>query len=139
MMGTATLSSRYLELLREFPLRPIHSDEEHERAIEVVTSLAKRLSRLTPDERDYLDVLSDQVERYESAIYPEPDVAPHEMLRELIDNRMSTQTRIARDLGIQESVMSEYLSGKRKMGLKAVENFSRYFHVDPGLFIAEGH
>ena len=135
-MAMASVSPLYLKLIREFPLRPIHTEEELDQAIAVVDSLVVRMDELAPEEHDYLDILSDIVEKYESEIYPEPDVPPHVMLRELIAFRGATQADVARETGIGESVLSELLRGKRKMGRKTIETLARYFQVDPGLFFA---
>jgi HTH-type transcriptional regulator / antitoxin HigA len=136
-MATSTVSPLYLKLIRRFPLRPIRTEEELDRAIAMVDSLVVRMDDLTKDEQDYLDVLSDLVEKYESEIYPDPNVPPNVMLRELIALRGVTQTDVACDTGIAESVLSEILRGKRKMGRKTIETFARYFHVEPGVFFTE--
>jgi HTH-type transcriptional regulator / antitoxin HigA len=136
-MATSTASPLYLKLIRVFPLRPIRTEEDHDRAIAVVDSLVTRMDRLTPDERDYLDILGSLIERYESEIYPEPDLPPHEMLRELIRARGITQADVARATGIRESVLSEVLSGKRIMGRKTIEELSRFFSVDPGVLFPD--
>src|ERR1700737_2470458 len=75
---------RYLELVRAFPLRPIRSDEQLDQAIEVIASLLDR-EQLEPGEKDYLDVLSDQVERYEETNVPIPRASDAEILRHLIE------------------------------------------------------
>jgi len=135
-MAVASLSPLYLKLIRTFPLRPIRSEEELDRAIAVVDSLVIRMDDLAPEEQDYLEIQSDIVEKYESEIYPEPVVPPHMMLRELIAFRGATQAEVARATGIGESVLSELLRGKRTMGRKTIETLARYFKVDPGLFFA---
>jgi HTH-type transcriptional regulator/antitoxin HigA len=136
-MATPTVSPSYLKLIRRFPLRPIRTEEELDRAIAVVDSLVARVRDLTRDEADYLDVLSDLVEKYETETYPEPDVPPHAMVRELIVARGITQGEVARATGIGESVLSEIIKGKRKMGRKTILTLGRYFHVDPGVFLAD--
>jgi HTH-type transcriptional regulator/antitoxin HigA len=141
VMAVGSISPLYLKLIRRFPLRPIRTEEELQHAIAVIDSLVVRMDGLAPEEQDYLDVLSDLVEKYESEIYPEPDVPPHVMLRELIAFRGVTQTEVARTTGIGESVLSEILRGKRKIGRKTIERLTRYFHVDPSLFfppVADG-
>jgi transcriptional regulator with XRE-family HTH domain len=72
----------------------------------------------------------------ESETYPEPDVPPYVMLRELIAVRGATQAEVARETRIGESVLSEILRGKRKMGRKTIGTLAGYFRVDPGLFLA---
>jgi HTH-type transcriptional regulator/antitoxin HigA len=136
-MATQAVSPDYLRLIRRYPLRPIRSEEELDRAIAVVNSLVTRMDALGPDERDYLDVLSDLVEKFETETYPEPDVPPHEMLREMIAFRGVTQAEVAHATDIRESYLSEILSGKRKMGRKMIGTFARYFDVEPGVFFPD--
>src|SRR5437899_6952002 len=76
----------YLDLVRQFPLRPIRSETELDRAIAMINSLLDR-DQLSPAEEDYLDVLGDLVERYEDHAHPIPDVSDEEMLRFLIDQK----------------------------------------------------
>ena len=56
--GTGNPRDRYFVLVRAFPLRPLRSDEDLGRAIQVVDSLVGKPS-LSQDEEDYLRVLSD--------------------------------------------------------------------------------
>jgi len=100
MATTSTVSPAYIKLVRKFPLRPIRSEADLDRATAMVKSLVVRLPELTPDERDYLDVLGDLVEKYEEVHYPIRDVPPHEMLRELMgDNKaMVHNLREAREV-----------------------------------------
>ena len=70
----------YLDLVGQFPLRPIRSEKKLDRAIAMINSLLDR-DRLSPAEADYLDVLGDLVERYEDKHHPIPDVSDGEMLR----------------------------------------------------------
>src|SRR5947209_18286411 len=62
---------RYLDLVRRFPLRPIRSEAELDRAIAMIDSLVDQ-ETLSLDEQDYLDVLSDIVEKYETETHPLP-------------------------------------------------------------------
>ena len=55
---------RYLELIQQFPLRKIKSDDELDVATRVIHSLIDQ-DQLSPAEHDYLDVISDLVEEYE--------------------------------------------------------------------------
>ncbi len=62
-------SASYLRLIRRFPLRPIQSEAQLERAITVIDELLDR-DGLDPAEQDYLEVLGDQVARYEDEAHP---------------------------------------------------------------------
>lgn len=126
---------RYLELVRRHALRPIRSDEELGRAIEVIDSLIVR-GDLDPGEQDYLDILTDIVEKYEADAHPMPPVSDAVLLRHLIEARGITQSKLADDVGIANSTISEVLAGKRQLIRKQIVALARYFHVDPGAFLA---
>lgn len=123
----------YLELVRRVPLRPIRSDEELDRAVEMIDALLDRES-LNQDEQDYLDVLSDLVERYETEEHPIAPVSDAEMLRHLLEAKGASQADLARETGTAESTISEILSGKRNLSRAHIGKVSRYFHVEPGVF-----
>lgn len=125
----------YLTLVRAFPLRPIRDEAGLDRAIVMVNSLLDR-DDLDPGEDDYLDVLSDLVEKYEADHHPLPAVSEAEMLRHLIEARDVTQSRLAADTGIAESTVSAILSGKRGLSRNHVAALARYFRVSPAVFIA---
>jgi HTH-type transcriptional regulator/antitoxin HigA len=125
----------YLRLIRRFPLRPIQSEEELDRATAVMNELLDR-DDLDPAEDDYLDVLGDLVERYEDKAHPIPDVSEGEMLAFLIEQKDVKQVDVSRGAGIAESTLSEVLAGKRKLTRGQVEKLARYFGVEPGVFLA---
>jgi HTH-type transcriptional regulator / antitoxin HigA len=128
-------SDRYLDLFRAFPIRPVRSDSELDRAVAMIDSLVDR-EELEPDEQDYLDVLADQVEKQESEQHPLPAVPEADLLRHLIEARGITQLQLATDTGIVESTISNILSGKRAMSRKHIAAFASYFHVSPAVFIS---
>lgn len=125
--------SRYLELIRNFPLRPIRSERELDEATEAIHSLIDR-ETLSGAEQDYLDVLTNLVEAYESVHYPEEPVSDAQMLRFLIEMKDVTQIEAAKGAGIAESTISEVLSGKRKLNRAQIGKLARYFRVEPGAF-----
>jgi HTH-type transcriptional regulator/antitoxin HigA len=122
--------------VQKFPLRPIRSDQDLDRAIAIINSLIDR-SGLSPDEDDYLDVLGDLVEKYETEHHPMLPVSDADMLRHLIEARNTTQARVATDTGIAESTISAIVSGKRGMNRKHIELVARYFKVKPAVFISD--
>ena len=125
----------YLELVRQFPLRPIRTDAELDRAIALINSLIDR-DDLDQDEDDYLDVLGDLVEKYETEHHPIPPLSDAEMLRSLIASREITQARLAAESGIAESTVSAILSGKRVLNRGHIETLARYFRISPAVFLA---
>ena len=125
--------SRYLKLVRQFPLRPIRSDDELDKAIRMVDSLLDR-QELEPEEEDYLEVLGDLVERYQREAHPMPPVSDAEMLRHLIEAKGVSQTEVSGATGIADSTISEVLKGKRSLNRTHISKLTRYFKVSPGVF-----
>src|SRR5438105_241564 len=76
----------YLKLVRQFPLRPIRSEEELDQALVMLNTLLDR-GILEAAEADYLDVLGDLVERYEQQAHPSEEVSNAAMLEFLIDQK----------------------------------------------------
>jgi HTH-type transcriptional regulator / antitoxin HigA len=68
--ATTPAPDAYLDLVRAFPLRPLHSIEELDRAIAAIEALADRRDEWGAAENDYFLVLALLIERYEDEIYP---------------------------------------------------------------------
>lgn len=135
---TATvLPEGYRKLMFQFALRPIQSDADLDRAIAVVDSLLDR-DDLDAGEQDYLDVLSDLVERYEDQTDPPRDVSDAEMLRFLMEQRAVKQVELSRVTAIAESTISAVLTGKRTLNRSQIGKVASYFHVSPGVFAFDG-
>jgi HTH-type transcriptional regulator / antitoxin HigA len=128
-------NDRYLELVQQVPLRPLRSEAELDRAIAMIEVLLAQ-DRRNPDEEDYLDVLSDLVEKYEDEHEPMPPVSGADLLRFLIESQETTQAKVATATGIAESTISEILAGKRALNRKHIEALSRHFHVSPVVFLS---
>jgi HTH-type transcriptional regulator/antitoxin HigA len=128
---------RYLALIDRFPLRPLKSDEDLDAATKVLDSLTDRLDELAPEEQDYLDILTDIVERYEDETIPLPAVSDQDLLRHLIEAKGVTQTEVAKETGIVVSTISEVLAGRRKLNRAHINRLARYFNVGPGVFAFE--
>lgn len=130
------IEDRYLDLIRQFPLRPLRSDADLDAAIAIIDALIDR-SSLTAPEQDYLDVLSDLVEAYETEKVPIRPVGDADLLRFLIEQKSVTQAGAATGAGIAESTISEVLAGKRKLNRTQIAKLARYFHIEPGAFLSE--
>ena len=128
----------YFDLVRRFPLRPLQSDGELDRAIAMIDELVTR-DDLSPGERDYLDVLSDLVHKYESAEHPIPSASEADVLRFLMEARGLTQTQLAAETGISVSTLSEVLAGQRgrRLSRDNIGILARHFHVSPAVFFDE--
>jgi HTH-type transcriptional regulator/antitoxin HigA len=136
-MATATRKGKardlYLELVLRFPLRPVRSEKELSAAVKMVDSLLDRKD-LAAEEEDYLEVLGDLIELYESEAHPIAPVSDMEMLRHLIEAKGVSQAAVSKATGIVDSTISEVLKGKRSLNRGHIGKLARYFRVSPGVF-----
>ncbi len=133
-MITADSKNRYLELVSQFPLRPILSEEDHERGLTMIETLLSQ-DRRTRDEDDYITVLSGLIEAYEDRDALPREVSEADLLRHLIEARGVSQSQLAADTGIAVSTVSEILSGRRRLNRDHITALARYFHVSPSVFL----
>jgi len=128
---------RYLELIRENPLRVIRSEDEYERAIATLDRLSDRGNDRTHDETEFVLALSVFVEKYEEEHHPIPPVSGVDMLRYLIETHQRTQNDVATGTGLADSSISEILAGKRKLSVKHIQALARFFKVKAAVFLDE--
>jgi HTH-type transcriptional regulator/antitoxin HigA len=124
-------------LIRQFPLRPIDSEAELDRATAVMNALLDR-DNLHSAETDYLEVLSQLVERYEDSHHAisTTDLTDGEMLAHLIEAKAVTQAAVARDAGVAESTLSQVRWGRRRLTRSQNGKLAKYFNVSPAVFVS---
>ena len=114
-------------------LNIVHADAALDEAVRMVDSLLDRKD-LAPEEEDYLDVLGNLVEQYESEAHPIAPVSDAELLRHLIEAKGVSQTQVSDATGIADSTISEVLKGKRSLNRGHIGKLGRYFGVSPDVF-----
>jgi HTH-type transcriptional regulator / antitoxin HigA len=138
----AKTADDYLDLVRRFPLRPIHTQVSYDQASEILMNLVGRADDgLTPGESDYADVLSRLVRDY--------DEQHSSLLRQKIAGRKSSPIAVLKYL-MEEHGMntitlgklvggsgqaSMILSGKRELSKANIRTLAERFKVSPALFI----
>jgi HTH-type transcriptional regulator/antitoxin HigA len=130
-------TAHYFKLVRTFPLRRIRSDEELAAALEVVQSLMT--AELDEGAADYLDMLTEAVEKYERKAHPIPDASEGDMLLFLMENRRLSQSELARQTGIVQSTISAVVKGARQLTRDQITTLAGYFKVSPLVFLPEGN
>jgi HTH-type transcriptional regulator / antitoxin HigA len=105
--------------------------EAYTKALFALTSLENP----TPSEVEAIELLTLLIERYEEDRFALPQASPSEVLRFLLDRHGLKQRDIAEELG-GESVVSEVLSGRRKLNAMHIERLSARFHVSPAVFFS---
>ena len=128
-------SSRYRQLIREFPLREIRTKKDAETATEILDRLfSDRYS--DKGEAAYVFVLAKLVEDYENKYDPTPDAATGlDILRSLVEENSIKQNELAELLGIGQSAVSMILSGERPLTAEHARRLGKRFGLNPGTFI----
>lgn len=128
----------YLRLVATLPLRPIRNERELNRAINMVDRLLDR-PKLTRAEQDYLEVLTDLIEKYEADNDPIEPVPDAEMLRFLMESRGMTQKELASATEIVNTTLSAVLHGKRRLSRDHIGRVAAFFGLSPAAFEFGGH
>jgi HTH-type transcriptional regulator/antitoxin HigA len=129
---------KYFKLIHRFPLRVIRSESQYDAAITIVQSLAIRgEANLDPGESDYLDALTSLIESYENAHHAiQPDgLRPHQRLKWLAAQSGLSQAKLAKVLGVRQSLIPLIFRSHRELTLSHVRKLANYFHVTPNYFI----
>lgn len=122
----------YIDLLLEFPPRPIHSEEGLDAVQKVVYDLIDR-GNLSDDEKDYMNVLCTLVEQYEQIHHPIPDIYGVELIEALLEEFDLKQKDLV-PIFKTESIVSAVLNGHRKLMTEHIEKLAEFFHVSPAVF-----
>jgi HTH-type transcriptional regulator / antitoxin HigA len=128
----ATLLANPAKMIERGAPHLIRSEEQ----LETYTKALYRLTserHPTPAQVEAIELLTLLIERYEEEHYMLPKASPADVLRFLLAQHGLKQRDIAADLG-GESVVSEVLSGKRKLNAAHIELLSKRFRVSPAIF-----
>jgi HTH-type transcriptional regulator/antitoxin HigA len=138
MSTTTSLKTdrRYLNLVRQFPLRPIRSKRNLDRAMKIAGHLATYDEGTLPlGEQDYLDALTVFIEDYQRRHPVDmPEVTPLAMLKHLMEQHDMNVTELGRIIGSQSNA-SLILSSKRAISKRVMGLLSEHFGVARGVFL----
>ncbi|HBC42447.1 helix-turn-helix domain-containing protein [Pseudanabaena mucicola] len=124
----------YIDLLTEFPPRPIYSEQDLDAVQKVVDDLIDR-GNLSDDEKDYMNVLCTLVEQYEQIHHPIPDIYGVELIEALLEEFDLKQKDLV-PIFKTESIVSAVLNGHRKLMTEHIEKLAGFFHVSPAVFFS---
>ena len=125
-------SSSYMELLKTFPPRRITAEEELTATQKEIDSLLDK-GELTPDEREYLNVLGTMVYEYEQTLEPIPDIYGVALLKALI-KEFELRPKDLVPLFKTESIVSDILCEKRQLTTEHIHKLAEFFGVSPAVF-----
>jgi HTH-type transcriptional regulator / antitoxin HigA len=126
--------STYVSLLSEAVPKVITTEEEYDRALNLVEPLHFKQT-LTSEEDALYDLLVMLIEAYEEKTYPMPSLSPHAMLQYVMETSGMRQIDLVK-LGLGSSgVVSEIINGKRAISKAQAKLLADRFKVSPNLFI----
>ena len=129
----ATLETHWSALS---PILVVRNEEDYDRAIGYLNAL---LDEVGMDEvhplYELLDTLGNVLYSYEEACYKIPDVSGREMLRFFMEEHGLTQLDLP-EVGSQD-VVSELLSGKRKLNTQYAHILAKRFCVSKAVFLKD--
>lgn len=123
----------YAQLLSETLPGVIDSNEEYRRTEEVFARLFKK--NRSPEEDKLFELLANLMEDYEEKNLPILEKStPLETLKFLMEENDLKQTDLV-DVFATQSIVSEVLSGKRKINIKQAKKLADRFNVAAEIFI----
>jgi HTH-type transcriptional regulator/antitoxin HigA len=120
-----------------FPLRPLRSVSDYDRAVEVAGSLAGH--ELNPEQDDYLGTLGALIVAYEDQNRPfeMPQMSGLDALKGLLRDHEMNASDLSRLLGAHRSLGSKILQGERSLTVQHLRILTEYFKVSADLFLPD--
>lgn len=128
--------SKYANLLVEYLPGVIETEEENDKALQVVLGLMKKGDeRRSPEEGRLLELLVTLIEDFEDKAYPISEKSnPAVALRELMFEHQLKQNDMLEIFGSQ-GVVSQVLNGKRAISKAQARKLSERFRLPIDIFI----
>ena len=125
----------YRELLTYFEPRPIECDEQYW-ATQVIIDALFAKPTLSADEQTYLHLLSLLIEAYDEQQETIPELVGIDLLRALIDEGGLRQRDLL-PIFKHESILSDILSGRRKLTVTHIDQLATFFGLPHRLFFEQ--
>ncbi|MDP4029544.1 MAG: helix-turn-helix domain-containing protein [Gallionella sp.] len=134
-LDLASVQSAWQGLNKLVPLGTITGEKDYKRRVSVMDELLDRIGaneshRLMP----LLDLVTKEVEAYETKQQTMPEATPAQALAFLMEEHNLKQTDLAAELGGQ-SIVSAILNGKRELNMRQVKALAMRFNVSPVVFL----
>jgi HTH-type transcriptional regulator/antitoxin HigA len=129
----AKIPKTYASLMALHLIRPIHDQVDAENAAEMIDLLAGH--KLNAEQADYLDLLSDLYEKWESAQFPINRARGAELLRRVLAERGEKAADLAKFLGIDVSLAYRLMRGERQLTAVQIRKLADRYGLDPGALL----
>jgi len=133
-MSASAVRAEYATLLSTALPAVIRNETENERCIRLLEELDSKGSRMSGAERRLAELLTLLIEDFEEKHYALKPADPVTVLRELMEANNLKQKDLIDDFGTA-SIVSEVLSGKRRLTTEHIRRLSRRFRVSPEVFL----
>jgi HTH-type transcriptional regulator/antitoxin HigA len=125
-------TDKYLELLKQYPPRPIHNEEDLEMMQEVINRLLDK-PQLTAEEREYLNVLGALIYEYEENQEPIPDIYGIELLKFILEER-NLQKQDLLSIFESKSTLDDIFDGLQELTPVYIQKLANFLNISPDLF-----
>jgi HTH-type transcriptional regulator/antitoxin HigA len=125
-------AAKYGRLCAKALPRVISDEGEFDRMLERLEELSFKPNP-TSEERALADLLTKLIEDYDGLHYPLPEIAPHEMVSYLMEQRGLKQAGLVELLGSRAQV-SDLVNGKRAISKAQAKKLAAFFKVSTDLF-----
>jgi len=125
-------TDKYLELLKQYPPRPIHDEEDLEMMQEVINRLLDK-PQLTVEEREYLNVLGSLIYEYEENQEPIPDIYGLELLKFILEER-NLQKQDLLSIFESKSTLDDIFDGLQELTPIYIQKLANFLNISPDLF-----
>ncbi|MCE2672614.1 MAG: transcriptional regulator, partial [Microcystis sp. 53598_E5] len=125
-------TDKYLELLKQYPPRPIHNEEDLEMMQEVINRLLDK-PQLTAEEREYLNVLGALIYEYEENQEPIPDIYGLELLKFILEEK-NLQKQDLLSIFESKSTLDDILDGQQELTPIYIQKLANFLNISPDLF-----
>jgi len=112
----------------------IRTEEENERLMAELEELDRRDDDLTPEEREYSELLTVLIEAFEDAHYSLEGSTPSSRLSSLMEEHGLRQRDLLEVFG-SRGIASEVVSGKREISKAQAKKLAQLLHVPADLFL----
>ena len=132
--GLKIPSSYYLQLINDFPPRPINNETELLATQEQIDAIVDK-QNITQDDKDYLKVLGTLVYEYEQ----KHELMPVPQGIKLVKALMTEDNLQPRDLISvfgDESTVGLVLEKKQEITARQIQKLGEFFHISPIMFLA---
>jgi HTH-type transcriptional regulator/antitoxin HigA len=125
---------RYGRLLARKLPAVIRTEEDNQRLIAELEELDRRDHELTPEEREYSELLTVLIEAFEEANYALEGSTPASRLQSLMEEHGLRQRDLLNIFG-SSGIASEVANGKRAISKTQAKKLAALFHVPADIFL----